>query len=128
MLTIDKYSRVPIYEQIINQVEMHIALGDLPPGEVLPSVRSLSVQLSVNPNTLQKAYAELERRGLCYTVPGNGRFISPDAQEKLRIGRQALLKDIAQTATQLKQAGIPLADVLDAVARAYNDDNTGGSK
>ena len=128
MLNIDKYSRVPIYEQIIQQMEMHIALGDLPPGELLPSVRSLSVQLSVNPNTLQKAYAELERRGLCYTVPGNGRFIAQDAQEKLRIGRQALLGDIARTATELKQAGIPLEDVLAAAASAYNDPTTGGSK
>ena len=55
MFTIDKYSRVPIYEQIIEQVEMHIALGDLAPESLLPSVRSLSVELSVNPNTLQKA-------------------------------------------------------------------------
>lgn len=128
MLTIDKYSRVPIYEQIIRQVEMHIALGDLPPGEVLPSVRSLSVQLSVNPNTLQKAYMELERRGLCYTVPGSGRYISPDAQEKLRVARQALLGDIRQTAVQLKQAGIALKDVLAAVEQAYNEEGTGGSK
>ena len=128
MLNIDKYSRVPIYEQIISQVEMHIALGDLQPGEVLPSVRSLSVQLSVNPNTLQKAYAELERRGLCYTVPGNGRFISADAPEMLRAARQALLGDIAHTAMQLAQAGIPLADVLSAVTAAYNEEITGGSK
>ena len=128
MLTIDKYSRVPIYEQIIRQVEMHIALGDLPPGAVLPSARNLSVQLSVNPNTLQKAYTELERRGLCYTVPGSGRFIAPDAQEKLRIARQALLGEIRQTATQLKQAGIALQDVLNAVTQAYHDEITGGSK
>lgn len=128
MLTIDKYSRVPIYEQIIQQVEMHIALGDLAPGEQLPSVRSLSVQLSVNPNTLQKAYAELERRGLCYSVPGNGRFIDENAQEKLRAGRQALLIDIAATAAQLAEAGIPLEDVLSAVTQAYNDEITGGRK
>ena len=107
---------------------MHIALGDLQPGEVLPSVRSLSVQLSVNPNTLQKASAELERRGRCYTVPGNGRFISADAPEKLRAARQALLGDIAHTAMQLAQAGIPLADVLFAVTVAYNEEITGGSK
>ena len=88
MFTIDKYSRVPIYEQIIEQVEMHIALGDLAPESLLPSVRSLSVELSVNPNTLQKAYAELERRGLCYSVPGNGRFISPGAPEALRASRR----------------------------------------
>ena len=67
LLTVDKYSRIPIYEQIVEQVEMHVALGDLAPEDQLPSVRALSVELSVNPNTLQKAYTELERRGLCYT-------------------------------------------------------------
>ena len=72
LLTVDKYSRIPIYEQIVEQVEMHVALGDLAPEDQLPSVRALSVELSVNPNTLQKAYTELERRGLCYTVPGSG--------------------------------------------------------
>ena len=128
MLTIDKYSRVPIYEQIISQMEMHIALGDLKPDELLPSVRSLSVELSVNPNTLQKAYTELERRGLCYTVPGNGRFISPDAPEKLRTSRQALLGDIAETTIKLAQAGIPLNDVLTAVKSAYNEAMLGGEK
>ncbi len=128
MIRVDKYSRVPIYEQIIQQVEMRIALGDLPPDSLLPSVRSLSVQLSVNPNTLQKAYTELERRGLCYTVPGNGRFIAPDAQEKLKSSRQALLIDMQATATNLAQAGIPLEDVLDAVRKAYLDALTGGKQ
>ena len=107
---------------------MHIALGDLAPEQLLPSVRSLSVELSVNPNTLQKAYVELERRGLCYTVPGNGRFIAPDAPERLRASRQALLVDIAQTATKLAQAGIPLGDVLTTVRSAYENAMSGGGK
>ena len=128
MFSIDKYSRVPIYEQIIAQFEMHIALGDLTPEQLLPSVRSLSVELSVNPNTLQKAYVELERRGLCYTVSGNGRFIAPDAPEKLRQSRQALLVDIAQTATKLAQAGIPLGDVLTTVSSAYEQAMSGGGR
>lgn len=128
MFSIDIYSRVPIYEQIISQFEMHIALGDLAPGQQLPSVRSLSVELSVNPNTLQKAYAELERRGLCYAAPGNGRFISPDAPEKLRRSRQALLVEIAKTTTELAQAGIPLGDVLTAVSSAYESAATGGGR
>lgn len=127
MFTVDKYSRVPIYEQIIAQVEMHIALGDLAPEGLLPSVRSLSVELSVNPNTLQKAYAELERRGLCYSVPGNGRFISPDAAEKLRASRQGLLVDIAEKTGQLAQAGIPLAEIVSAVTRAYQEAKQGGT-
>ena len=127
MFTIDKYSRGPIYEQIIEQVEMHIALGDLAPESRLPSVRSLSVELSVNPNTLQKAYAELERRGLCYSVPGNGRFLSPGAPEALRASRQALLRDVAEKTGQLAQAGIPLSDIVSAVTRAYNEAKQGGA-
>lgn len=127
MFAVDKYSRVPIYEQIIAQVEMHIALGDLASESLLPSVRSLSVELSVNPNTLQKAYAELERRGLCYSVPGSGRFIAADAPEKLRAGRQALLADIAEATRKLAQAQIPLSDILDAVKRAYNEAPQGGT-
>lgn len=127
MLTIDKYSRVPIYEQIIEQVEMHIALGDMLPESLLPSVRNLSVSLSVNPNTLQKAYTELERRGLCYTVPGNGRFISPDATDKLRTSRQTLLLDIADKTTQLAQAGIPLNDIVTTVTSAYQEATQGGA-
>ena len=107
---------------------MHIALGDLAPEQLLPSVRSLSVELSVNPNTLQKAYVELERRGLCYTVPGNGRFIAPDAPERLRASRQALLVDVAQTATKLAQAGIPLGDVLTTVSSAYEQAMSGGGR
>lgn len=127
MLTIDKFSRMPIYEQIIDQIEMHIALGDMAPESLLPSVRSLSVELSVNPNTLQKAYTELERRGLCYTVPGNGRFISPDAPHKLRHSRQSLLLEVAEKTTQLAQAGIPLSDVITTVTSAYNQAKQGGA-
>ena len=63
MIEIDKYSRTPIYEQIVNAFEQLIASAELKPNEVLPSVRVLSQKLSINPNTLQKAYAELERKG-----------------------------------------------------------------
>ena len=102
-------------------------IRDLAPESLLPSVRSLSVELSVNPNTLQKAYAELERRGLCYSVPGNGRFISPGAPEALRASRQALLRDVAEKTGQLAQAGIPLSDIVSAVTRAYNEAKQGGA-
>ena len=70
MFTIDRYSPIPIYEQLIAQFERLILLGILAPNAVLPSVRALSQELSVNPNTIQKAYTELERRGLSFTAPG----------------------------------------------------------
>ena len=67
-LQIDKFSRTPIYEQVIDGIEREILTGELKPNSPVASVRALSVQFSVNPNTLQKAYTELERRGLCYSV------------------------------------------------------------
>ena len=70
MLEIDKMSRVPIYEQVIQKLELLILTNVLGPNSPLPSVRSLSQELSVNPNTLQKAYSEMELKGICYSVPG----------------------------------------------------------
>lgn len=119
MFNIDKMSRVPIYEQFMNQFEQDIILGKLKPDEKVPSVRSLSVDLSVNPNTLQKAYAELERRELCYSVPGSGRFISPNAAELSRKRKFALLDEIVELCNELKLFGIDINTVKEAVDRAY---------
>lgn len=119
MFNIDKMSRVPIYEQFMNQFEQDIILGKLKPDEKVPSVRSLSVDLSVNPNTLQKAYAELERRELCYSVPGSGRFISPNAAELIRKRKFALLDEIVELCNELKLFGIDINTVKEAVDRAY---------
>ena len=83
MFAVDKYSRVPIYEQIIAQVEMHIALGDLAPESLLPSVRSLSVELSVNPNTLQTACATACRAAGASSPPTRRRSCAPDARRCL---------------------------------------------
>lgn len=83
MFVIDVMSRVPVYEQIINQVEEQILTGLLNSGDKMPSVRSLSVSLSINPNTIQKAYTELDRKKLIVTVPGKGSFISQEALDIL---------------------------------------------
>ena len=80
---IDSMSRQPVYEQIVDQVEQMILSGLMRPGEQLPSVRSLSLELSINPNTIQKAYAELDGRGIIYTLPGRGGFVSQNAPELL---------------------------------------------
>lgn len=127
MFTIDKFSRKPIYEQIISQVETLILLGDLPPESQLPSVRQLAVELSVNPNTLQKAYMELERRGLTVTSPGNGRFIAPNAPEILRESKLSQLIELKRIAGELFQAGVSLEDALNAVKAGY-DAAKGGTK
>jgi GntR family transcriptional regulator len=69
-------SGVPIYRQIQDQIRYGVASGMLTPGEQLPTVRALAVELSVNPNTVIKAYSELEREGLLTTEQGSGTFVS----------------------------------------------------
>lgn len=78
MIQIDYRDARPIYEQIVDGVEMLAMRGALPAGSQLPSVRQLAMELSINPNTIQRAYAELERRGVIYSAKGRGNFISDD--------------------------------------------------
>ncbi len=75
VLTVDTRSGVPIYLQIIEQVKRSVALGVLAPGEQLPTVKQLALDLTVNPNTVARAYRELERDEVIETAPGRGSFV-----------------------------------------------------
>ncbi len=119
MFQIDRFGRTPIYEQIIDQTQRLIASGLLKEGDQLPSVRVLSQELSVNPNTLQKAYSELERRGLCVSAPGNGRFVTAAAFRLVGEELKGRLDEITHIAEELCAAGLPLEQVLDAVNAVY---------
>ena len=76
MILLDYKDRRPIYEQVIEKFQQMILCGVLQPGEPMPSVRGLAMELSLNPNTVQRAYQELERNGYIYTVKGKGSFVS----------------------------------------------------
>ena len=78
MIAIDVQSRKPIYEQIVERFETLIVSGVLAPDSQLPSVRALAMELSINPNTIQKAYTMLEQEGFIYPVRGRGNFVSGD--------------------------------------------------
>ena len=119
MFQIDRFGRTPIYEQIIDQTQRLIASGILKEGDQLPSVRALSQELSVNPNTLQKAYSELERRGLCISAPGNGRFVTADAVRHVGEGLKERLEELQKIAEELCAAGMPVEQVLGSVNAAY---------
>lgn len=119
MFQIDSMSRVPIYEQIICQLEKFILTEALRPGDQIPSVRNVSVTLSVNPVTILKAYSDLDARGLIHSVPGRGYFVSDGAKEALSKNKLSLLDDIAEIAAELSMAGIPLESVLDRIKEVY---------
>ncbi len=119
MFQIDRFGRKPIYEQIIEQTEQLIASGALKSGDQLPSVRALSQTLSANPNTLQKAYAELERRGITVSAPGSGRFITGEAKRIVTEGMEAVLSELTALSAKLCEAGVLEERALGAVRAAY---------
>lgn len=100
MFELDVRSRKPIYEQLTDKVKEMILHGILQVDEQLPSVRTLSQQLTVNPNTIQKAYRELEREGYIYSLQGKGSFVSPIGQvqneSKKAEVREGLLRLMAE--------------------------------
>lgn len=94
--TLDNLSGVPYYRQIIKQVEMAIADGRLQKSNQLPTVRSLAVELQVNPNTVAKAYNELEIRGIVHTQQGTGTFVSDKTIEFTHEERSKMLKSLIE--------------------------------
>lgn len=106
MFSIDHMSRRPVYEQLIDQVETFILKGILSPGDQMPSVRSLSLELSVNPNTVQKSYSELDLRGIIHSVPGKGCFVSDEALIAIESKKRAWLGEFKAKIEELKLAGI----------------------
>lgn len=128
MLVIDRFSRKAIYEQIIEGIEREILMELLHEGEQLPSLRELSSSLNINPNTIQKAYMELDRRGVITSAPGRGYFVSSGASEIIRSNLSKKLEDIESTAYELATAAIPKEHVINAVNAAYKRAATKGTK
>ena len=120
MFQIDSLSRQPVYEQLIEQMERFILLGLLRAGDQLPSVRSLSVELSINPNTIQKAYGELDSRGLIYSIPGIGCFVTENAVEILSRLKRRKLDDFSALTGELLLAGISAQELIDIVQNTAN--------
>jgi GntR family transcriptional regulator len=117
-IQLDQKSGVPLYRQIIEQVEFGVARGDLGPGDQLPTVRQLAVQLSINPNTVLRAYREMEIKGLLDTQQGSGTFVSMqrpeiDKNERTRMLDQILVELLARAS----RYGFTVEEVLDGLRR-----------
>jgi GntR family transcriptional regulator len=113
-LSVDLKSGVPLYRQIIDQVKSGIATGALGPGDRLPTVRQLSVDLSVNPNTVSRAYNELDLTGLVETHMGSGTFIGHKRVERDEVEQRRILDQICQEFLSRASAhGFTLQDILD---------------
>ena len=114
-IQIDNQSRVPVYEQIVVQIEKQVLLGLISAGDQIPSVRSMSMQMHLNPNTVQRAYTELDRKSLIYTISGVGSFISEGALDVLKNEKRKLIPVLEDRIKELALAGITKKEVLDIV-------------
>lgn len=119
MLLIDKLSGKPVYEQIIEGIEKNILMGVYPEGSVLPSLRELSVTLGINPNTIQKSYAELIRRGVIVPSPGSGTYVAPEAKARIREAAAEKIPILEELVAELALADVPKGDVLATVCAVY---------
>ena len=124
MLYVDYKSGLPIYEQVYNGI-LHLAdLGVLKPGDQLPSVRAVAAEAGVNPNTVQKAYAMLERDGVIRSVPGRGSYLAEHAA--LRDSRRrAALENLGKAAAEAVRAGVPEEEILAAVREGIEKGSLG---
>ena len=116
-ISIDARSGVPFYRQIIDQVLLGIAAGQLHPGARLPTVRQLAIDLKVNPNTVSRAYRELEIRGVVNTQRGTGTFIAvePGVAEDEAKRLEFLEKFCNQMVADAGKNGFSLREVLDSL-------------
>lgn len=115
MILIDHRDRRPIYEQIIERFQQMILCGVLQPDAPMPSVRSLAVELSLNPNTIQRAYQELERTGYIYTMKGKGSFVSETAAAAAN-KRLQLQKELQAFTDKALLAGVSETELREMLA------------
>lgn len=119
MISVDMRDRKPIYEQLIDNIRALSVQGILAPDEQLPSVRQLAAELAINPNTIQKAYTELERQGVIYSLPGRGNFVSSDQGSLAEQERKRIADEIRQALRAAKQAGMTRDAALALIGEVF---------
>ena len=118
MIILDYKDRRPIYELVAEKLEELMLLGILGENEPLPSVRSLAMELSINPNTIQRAYGELERQGYIYTVKGKGSFVAENSVMKEK-RKKDLLIQVSEVIDEAIRLGISGEEIKNMVEIQY---------
>ena len=112
MIILDYRDTRPLYEQIVDKFQMLILSGALEPNSRMPSVRSLAVELSINPNTIQRAYSELERNGFLYTVKGKGNYVAySDSLKDVR--KQEILEKLRELKKEALSMGMTVKELTE---------------
>jgi GntR family transcriptional regulator len=111
MFELDVRSRKPIYEQLMDQLKGLIIAEVLRENERLPSVRALAKELTINPNTIQKAFRQLEMEGFIYTLPGKGSFVSPPNEVRNIMKQEKIKNELAKMVKEALYMGLDIQEI-----------------
>ena len=120
MVKLDPASKKPIYEQIVQEVKSLVMTGKLLPHEQVLSVRKAAKELGVNPNTVQKSYAILEREGILYSVTGKGDFVADNAARIKEMKKQEIRDMFRQVTREARDYGLWIDEIFTIVDEAYS--------
>jgi len=119
LLSIDVKSRKPIYEQIIDNIKELIRQGVWPRDTQLPSVRQLAGELAINPNTIQKAYSELERQGVIYSMKSKGSFVASNVDDLRSERIDKLFVDLTKILEELQALDVAYTEVEKLIQKQF---------
>ena len=125
MITFENFHSVegvPIYLQMIRHVKEGLAAGQIADGDELPSRRIVSATLAVNPNTVQKAYRQLEEEGLIQSRPGAGSHITAGPAQVEEIRRELYRREVQETVTAMKRMGLGREEAVELLRRLYDEE------
>ncbi len=118
MFQLDLRSRKPIYEQLVDKLKELIIHEVFKPDSILPSVRALAQDLTINPNTIQKAYRELEYQGYIYSIPGKGKYVAPQVNAHNREKVRKMKEEIIKLLSEAMYLGVDKQELLELITLA----------
>ncbi|WP_404332133.1 GntR family transcriptional regulator [Mesobacillus maritimus] len=116
-------NRDPVYLQIVRYFKEKIAIGEIEPGEEIPSRRELANRMKVNPNTAQRAYKEMEEQGLIYTEKNHPSKITTDNEILGQVRTELLVEAVDQFVTSVRSINVPVEELLDLVKEKYTENS-----
>ena len=126
MLNLRFEGKTPIYEQLFRGISRLVSSGELLPNEKLPAVREVAKQFGINPNTVQKAYAQLEQAGLIYSIPAKGSYVS-DRKETAAAVKEEALRNAEKSLREAFSAGVGFDEIVSLAERIVSEEREGGT-
>ncbi len=123
IITVDTRDRKPIWEQLTDNIKALILRGIFKPDEQLPGVRTLAGELAINPNTIAKAYAELERQGIIYSIQGRGSFVCDNVERLRGAQRNEAAEELKEALKKALGAGVSKEDIIKMTEEIWRDKN-----